>query len=552
MSGDGAASIASIIEVAGIIAADAPVELKDVGITAREALLTICDDATAWRTPNGETFASLKVDGHIEHHVISGSAFRNWMIAELARRFLIKQRPASTNERVVQDVRMSLEARASLAGVRHGSALRVVGNGDSFYIDLGTPDWSAVKVTANGWELVPTSPIPILRSKRTGSFPIPVRGGTFAPLRRLLAHLGDDDYCMYVSFGVAALWPLGPYPIFVLGGEQGSGKTTLARLMQRLTDPVHGDLLQPPRDDRDLIAAARQNRLLGFDNLSAVRPDLADSLCRLSTGSEIGGRALYSDYDTATFSAHRPIIINGIPDLASRSDLASRAIVMRLGILEQRVTERDWQRQVEVAMPEVFGAFLDALVVALQRLDAVQTPRVRMADFARLIVAAEPALPWHLGAFLGAYERNRTEATATLVDGDLVAKLVRSFAGQQPSWTGLVSELYEVLSDGLPLEARRSRDWPGSARWFSDALRRAAPGLRDLGVNVLEHKRSAGGTSVTITTAAALAALAALAISGNDARAVRVPDDAANVASAAIRATRAPEQTIVKRWTGRA
>ena len=66
-------------------------------------------------------------------------------------------------------------------------------------------------------------------------------------------------------------------------------------------DPGHGDLLQPPGDDRDLIAAARANRVLSFDNLSSIRAELADSLCRLATGSEIGGRALYSDHDTASF-----------------------------------------------------------------------------------------------------------------------------------------------------------------------------------------------------------------------------------------------------------
>lgn len=56
---------------------------------------------------------------------------------------------------------------------------------------------------------------------------------------------------------LGALLPTGPFPILVLGGEQGSGKSTLARTAKRIVDPGHGDLLQPPGDDRDLIAAAR-------------------------------------------------------------------------------------------------------------------------------------------------------------------------------------------------------------------------------------------------------------------------------------------------------
>jgi hypothetical protein len=50
--------------------------------------------------------------------------------------------------------------------------------------------------------------------------------------------------------------------------------------------------MQPPREDRDLITAARNNHVLAFDNLSAVSAELADSLCRLATGGDIGGRLL--------------------------------------------------------------------------------------------------------------------------------------------------------------------------------------------------------------------------------------------------------------------
>ena len=66
--------------------------------------------------------------------------------------------------------------------------------------------------------------------------------------------------------------------------------------------------------------------MLAFDNFSGIKADLADSLCRLATGSEIGGRALYSNHETASFSARRPMILNGIPDLAARGDLADRAL----------------------------------------------------------------------------------------------------------------------------------------------------------------------------------------------------------------------------------
>jgi hypothetical protein len=324
----------------------------------------------------------------------------------------------------------------------------------------------------------------------------------------LLKRLPDEDFTLLIGWCLGALSPTGPYPVLIINGEAGSGKSTIVRLVQRIVDPVAGDLLQPPRDDRDLIAAARNGRVLAYDNLSSVRAELADSLCRLATGSEIGGRALYSDHDTATFAACRPLVLNGIPELAARGDLADRSIVIKLGPLDSRETERDWWREVEKVLPAALGALLDALSYGLKQLDNVETPNVRMADFARLIVAAEPALPWEPGAFLDAYARNRKNATIALVEGDLVSNQILAFAKEHPlGWSGLMSVLFEELGAKLNSEAKRAGDWPGNPRWFSDRLRRVQPALRSLGINITE-RRTASGSEVTIGHSAAVATFA--------------------------------------------
>jgi putative DNA primase/helicase len=500
------ARIKDAIDTAEEVAAtEVPVDLKEAGLTQRDALLQVCDEATVWRSPEGEAFATVPVGGHIEHHSVSSRAFRHWMLHRLACRFTRGGRPASANDNAVRDARGAVEARGLVAGMTHPVALRVAEHKGAIYLDLGTTDWSVMQVTADGWSIVPAAPLPILRGKRAAPFVTPTLRGDFGPLRRLLGNLDEDTFILLVAGCLGALLPSGPYPILVLGGEQGAGKTTLARLVQRIVDPVHGDLLQPPGDDRDLIAAAKANRVLSFDNLSGLRADLADSLCRLSTGSEIGGRALYSDHDMASFSACRPLIINGIPDLAARGDLADRSIVLRLAALPRRMTERDWRAAVDAVLSTTFAALLDALSLGLRALNATPTPNLRMADFARFVIAAEPALPWRPGAFSAAYERSRLDATVTLAEGDSVASALRIFMeDQRPNWTGLVSNLYSTLSDLASFGAQRPSDWPGNARWFGDRLRRSAPTLRALGIDCQE-RRIAGGTRVTLSWIAPLA-----------------------------------------------
>ena len=539
-AGEGEVRVAGLVGAAEAVA-DAPVELKEAGLTQRDALLEVCDRAEIWRSPEGETYATVPADDHVEHHAIAVRGFRDWMVGAMARRYMQKGRPASSSESAVRDARMGLEARAHMSGSRKDVPLRVAEYQGRIYLDLGEPDWAAIEVALDGWRRVPTAPVPIMRTRRTAAFPEPDRDGGFAALRTLLRRLPDDDFIMFIAWCLGAFLPAGPYPILIFGGEQGSGKSTLARLAQRLTDPVTGDLLQSPGDDRDLIAAARNNRVLAFDNFSGIRAELADSLCRLATGSEIGGRALYSNHDTASFSACRPLILNGIPDLAARGDLADRSIMLRLDAPAERMTERDWARAVHAVLPSTLAGFLEALVTGLTRLDATPTPDVRMADFARFIVAAERSLPWAPGAFLAAYRRNRGQAVAALAEGDLVASAVRTFIGEGPEgWKGLVSALYETLSTTVSPEHRRSGDWPGNARWFSDRLRRVAPSLRALGVDIAEH-RDGQGLKVDIRFVASLATLPTSAGTAG-----RASDDA-NVASAAID----PVSDAPMRWAGR-
>jgi hypothetical protein len=496
MTPDGVEAIAALIDGA-VPVAQVAVELREAKLTQREALLLISDEAEVWRTPDGELFATVPVADHVEHHPIASRAFKFWMLSRLATRFTMDGRPASANENSFREAKTSVEARAATSGIVQRASLRVAEHDGALLIDQGTDDWSVIRIDGGGWQKLTRSPIPILRGRRAAAFPIPSERGEFGPIRQLLRHLDDETFVLLVAWSLGALMPQGPYPILVLGGEQGAGKSTLARLAQRMTDPVHGDLLQPPHNDRDLIACARNNRVLSFDNLSGLSAELADSMCRLATGSEIGGRALFSDHELASFSACRPLVINGIPDLAARGDLADRSIVLRLPRLPGRTTEREWRHSVEQVLAPTFAALLGALSCGLRSLKETATPNVRMADFARLVVAAEPALPWPPGAFLAALSKSQQQANATLADGDSVVVAISRFVnGTRPDWSGLVSELHTLLSAGF-LGTQAPSDWPKNARWLSDRLRRAAPTLRALGIDYAE-RRTARGAGVTL------------------------------------------------------
>ena len=329
----------------------------------------------------------------------------------------------------------------------------------------------------------------------------PVPGGSLGALRQLLPLHGEDEFRLIVLWLLAALRAHGPYPILALSGEAGSGKSFTARLLRELIDPSGDNIMQPPRTDRDLIAAAKGNHVLAFDNLSVMPGDLADSMCRLATGGDIGGRMLYTDADSAAFAAQRPIIINGIPDLVTRGDLASRAIFVRLLPIKRRRTEAEMKKAFAAAAP-AFSAHSSTRWHA--RLTHSRTsPCRKMARRSGWPISLNsPArLKNPLGGrrdSAGPAARNSSGATAMVVEADPVATAIRELVEHHGSYSGLVSELYAQLTLAADQETRRSPASPKGAARFGEQLRRVAPALRAMGIGI-EETRTRAGVRVVIS-----------------------------------------------------
>jgi hypothetical protein len=127
---------------------------------------------------------------------------------------------------------------------------------------------------------------------------------------------------------------------------------------------------------------------------------------------------------------------------------------------------------------------LDAAAEGLNNLPKTSLPKLpRMADFALWASACETAF-WRPGAFWSAYAENLEEAVAALTDDDRVASAVRKLLASEREWTGTATDLLKDLSGEVGDQIAKSKDWPQNPRAMSGCVRRLAPALRKVGIDV--------------------------------------------------------------------
>ena len=266
-------------------AGDRNVESGDRATVQR--LLRLSGTARMFRAGDGRMFARVPVENRSETYGLKSGAFRNWLIDGHFR--ACGELPS---DGAVRRVVGALEAFARCGGGGPSVFIRVGGDGKSqgagYYIDLSDSSDRAIEIGAGGWNVVEKPGVEFRRPDGVLPLPVPSREGSIELLRPYV-NLSKRDFRLLVVWMAAALRPVGPYPLLALYGEQGSAKSTLARVIRLLIDPQDAPLLSEPGSTRDLMVTAVNGWLLAYDNVSIIRPWLSDGLCRLATGGGFAG-----------------------------------------------------------------------------------------------------------------------------------------------------------------------------------------------------------------------------------------------------------------------
>jgi hypothetical protein len=461
---------------------------------------TIAREASYFLTPGGDLCADMTIAGHREttNLTTKPQAFRDWLAGSLWRQHRKTIGPDSLQQIISV---LNLEAKADPQTKIRQTYLRVAPGEGAIYLDLGTPDWSVVQVDAEGWKVISSAECDarFVRSRAVGALPIPTLGGKISDLKQIF-NVSDQDLVLLVSWLLFCLYPDFDHPILVVSGRAQTGKTKLCESLKRLIDPAHAVLMSLPKEDRTLKTHASSRWILGYDNLSGISNEISDNLCRLSTGGGMVERRLQTDDDPHEFSGVRPILLNGIEALGSRSDLRSRVVEIQCLPLDKKLATSEFHAVFNQLHPKTLGLLLSAASQAIRLSPGIQHQTdTRMGDFERWAIAAETAFGFEPGTFVQAYENNVEEVRSAGIEANPVATALLDLMKHQETWEGTPTELLTQLGALVSDETRKLRAFPKIPNHLTPAIKRAATDLEaDLLIDLGHGRRTNKKRSIFI------------------------------------------------------
>ena len=436
---------------------------------------------------NGDVFAKCAKTSEVRR--LSGRQFKDRLIAGFYQKTQMAVRDQSMREALG-----TLQALGRFNGDPQAVHVRVAAFGGKYYIDMGESGNSrAIELGANHWRIVDCPPVLFVRADSMQLLPAPAHGGSMAPLWKI-ANIPEKLRIVVVAWLIDAMRPETPYPGLELVGEQGSGKSTAAEALRRVLDPNSCNLRGAPKTVEDIFVTAGQNHLVAFENVSHLAGPMQDALAILSTGGGYSKRQLYSNDEEHIINVRRPWMVNGISIAVTQQDLVDRVISVECPVIAERQSSSKQWRDFETDLPGILGGLLDLAAVALGVLPDMTLPsadRPRLVEFVLLGMAVAKASKQKPADFLDTFKELRAETVARTLDASPVASAVVDMIDADPSGiTAPVKTILAKLEHYKPLGAEA---WPKSPKGLGDALRRAAPALRQMGIECKCLGKGSGG-----------------------------------------------------------
>lgn len=450
---------------------------------------------------NNEAYISATGDGRKVYDLDSQEAqtwLTNYVMDNFNNEVLLRDQP--------QNILETLRAFAQHRGSEKNLELRTAfDKNKNLWYDLGQ---YAVRITPNGWKIDACPPILFARNYTQEPQVLPVTGGTIWELFDYINVKDAQDRVLLIAFLTAALVPGINKPILALSGPAGSGKSECTKTLKSLMDPTMPPSLPPITSVDELDKLAQTSAVMAFDNLTTMNTKIANHFCCLATGYGVRIRKLYTQR-YIIFNAIRPLIINGISQVITQSDLLNRAIPVELSPIEKRVEDSELHKKFNEARPRILGAMFSLLSKAMKIYSTIErTEWPRMGGFAKWSYAVSAALgDGYTGeTFMEAFRKVEALQHSEALSANPFAEVITWFMRDQETWVGTAGELLDELESISQNSSNpdikycsKSPYWPTNPRSARVQIQKALADLKS--AKIIAFLPSGSGRTIRLVNA---------------------------------------------------
>jgi hypothetical protein len=294
-----------------------------------------------------------------------------------------------------------------------------------------------------------------------------------------------------MTFGLTHPRGTTAYPIFIIKGGQGVGKSLLCRsILRALMDNNSAGVQLFPKQIKDMIISSMHQYLLIYDNVRSFPKDWSDALCVMSTSGSLGGRKLYTDSEESLLQVHSLVVLNGIHPFGKEPDFASRCVTIQLLELDAstRREEAEIKHDLKRQLPSIFRGLLDLCAQTLVQESSVEViHKERLTSFSRWNAALEKVIGLPEGKLQDIYSQNVRSSMLETLQENALGMILLNFAANLPDghWIGTPTSLLNTLEKiASPRVVNRHTQWPQTPSALSKRLKPLTAALKSQGVDL--------------------------------------------------------------------
>lgn len=437
---------------------------------------------------DGKAYAVMQ-DGPHEYVLAVGSRKLNNLIRDYARREGLTLRRNDITE-----VNHYLQAFAENLPAARNVWYRVAPIEGGVEIALGDAADARVRITPGKVDvLAQGSDTLFYRTPVSRAMAIPAATGNLKLLDKYLNLYAEQRTLLVAWISYILAHPkavTGKFPILVLQGGQGTGKTSLCNnVIRELIDPSIIGVQLMPNNAKDLAIAAQNAHVLFYDNVREFKQHMSDILCIAATGGSLTSRQLYTDSDQNIIYLHVALVLNGIHSFISQPDLAQRTVPLQLRTLDEsnRKSEAEMVAELQADLPFILRGLFDLIASVFKHLPTAEvTQPERMIDFVRWLAAMERAQGLPAGVYQQVYSDSLKQGQLDSLVENVLASTLLQFADEMKGgeWSGTPAELLGELTALVSRSTQYSREWPRNAISLSKRLLSLQASLKSQGVEV--------------------------------------------------------------------